>query len=82
MYGLADFIFDLSQVAQETHHRIEQCMQFNRARAMAAVAIQKMQYEETKLLRMNTIPTSLEEALAAQAAYKQFQDSIEVIAYN
>lgn len=71
-------IFDLFQVAQETHHRIEQCMQFNRARAMAAVVIQKMQYEEAKLLHMNTIPMSLEEALAAQAAHKQFQHVVEV----
>lgn len=53
-------------------------MQFSRARAMAAVAMQKMQYEETKLLHMNTIPTSLEEALAAQTTHKQFQHSVEV----
>ncbi|KAM3722372.1 Kalirin [Dirofilaria immitis] len=76
---LTDCQREVMQVAQETHHRIEQCMQFNRARAMAAVAIQKMQYEETKLLHMNTIPTSLEEALAAQAVHKQFQHAVESI---
>ncbi|MCP9259924.1 Kalirin [Dirofilaria immitis] len=67
---LTDCQREVMQVAQETHHRIEQCMQFNRARAMAA-------YEETKLLHMNTIPTSLEEALAAQAVHKQFQHAVE-----
>ncbi|VDO25930.1 unnamed protein product, partial [Onchocerca flexuosa] len=76
---LTDCQREVMQVAQETHHRIEQCMQFNRARAMATVAIQKMQYEETKLLHMNTIPTSLDEALAAQAAHKQFQHAVESI---
>ncbi|VDM96077.1 unnamed protein product [Thelazia callipaeda] len=79
---LTDCQREVMQVAQETHHRIEQCMQFNRARALAAVAIQKMQYEETKLLQMNTIPTSLEEALIAQASHKQFQHAVESISHT
>lgn len=68
----------LLQVAQETHHRIDQCIQFNRANALATVAVQKMQCEEQKLLRMNTIPATFDEALAAQIAHKHFQHVLEV----
>uniref|UniRef100_A0A183EB08 BLOC-1-related complex subunit 5 n=1 Tax=Gongylonema pulchrum TaxID=637853 RepID=A0A183EB08_9BILA len=75
---LTDFQHEVMQVAQETHHCIEQCIQFNRARGKALVAIQKIQKEEAELLRMNTIPTTLEEALAAQNIHKDFQQSVEV----